>query len=119
MTLPVQVNWRRCIGDDWCPLENLNLSSVNEVGVYIIWHGGTRVRYVYVGQGVVADRLSEHKLNPDILQYRASGTLFVTWAAVSPRLRDGIERYLADFLRPMVGSQYPDVTPIPVNTNSL
>ena len=39
----------------------------------------------------------------------------VTWAIVPANQMDGIERYLADTLRPTVGKQYPAVLPIPVN----
>lgn len=114
----MQVNWVKCgNGDNWCPLETVNLDSVGDVsGVYIIWHEGNPGRVVRVGQGVIRDRLSAHRSDREILAYRTSGTLRVTWAAVSSALRDGVERYLANTWRPLVGDAFPDALPIAVNS---
>jgi len=79
-----------------------------------IWHGGQNPSTVYVGQGNIADRLTQHRSDPRLLQYSSLG-LFVTWAAAIPQLQAGIERYLADQLRPKVGEAYPNVPPVPVN----
>lgn len=76
---------------------------------------GDSIYTVYVGQGDVAARLGNHRSDSDITNYRDRGTLYTTWAEVSVRNRDGVERYVADKLEPLVGSRHPDVTPIPVN----
>lgn len=60
----------KCEGDVWCSLTRLNLETVNEHGVYVIWHGGKPSHVVYVGQGDVADRLKEHRTNPSALASR-------------------------------------------------
>jgi hypothetical protein len=86
-------------------------------GVYIIWHGGAHPSTVYVGQGVIKDRLATHRQEKDILQFSSFG-LFVTWAKVDGRSHDGVERFLADKLQPKVpglGARYPAAAPIPVN----
>lgn len=106
------VNWVKCSGNVWCGLERLTLSTVKGSGVYAIWAGNT---WVYVGQGDVAARLQSHRSESAILEYRRSGELMVTWAVVPANQMDGIERYLADTLRPAVGKQHPAVFPIPVN----
>lgn len=114
----MEINWRKC-GDDshWCSLENLDLDSVGDVaGVYIIWHEGNPGRVVYVGQGDIKDRLAIHRKNNQITRYAANGTLRVTWASVSSRDRDGVERFLADTWVPLVGDAHPDVQPIAVNS---
>ena len=114
----MQVAWIKCgDGNSWCPLETLNLDSVGDAsGVYIIWHGGNPSRVVYVGQGNIVDRLKSHRNDARILAYRKSGTLMVTWASVAWNFRDGVERYLADQLHPLVGDAHPNVLGIAVNS---
>lgn len=96
------LNWVKCDGGAWselapnarwCALESVDLSSITEPGVYVIWVAG---RCVYVGQGRIADRLAEHRsLSADasweILGYRRYGTLGVTWASVDEQ-RQGRHR---------------------------
>lgn len=111
------LNWIKC-GDDhhWCSLEDLILSSAKSDGVYIIWHEGNPARVVRVGQGDVSERLCCHRAEPEITGYSRYGKLRVTWAAVPAHLRDGVERYLADQWKPLVGDCYPAVAPIAVNS---
>ena len=112
----VKVEWMQCQADNWCPFDDLDLSTVDSEGVYIIgceYEG--HIITVYVGQGDVADRIDCHRSNDEITEYRESGPLYVTWADVSARRRDGVERFLADELDPLVGSAHPDVDPIEVN----
>ena len=112
----MQLHWIKCIGDKWCLLAEFNPSVVTEKGVYIIWHGGQPSRAVYVGQGNVADRITAHRLNWEIVKHEQNGTLFVTWAQVSVDKRDGVERYLADRFRPLEGEDHPEVEHIVVNS---
>ena len=109
------LSWIKC-GDDWCPLETVNLKDVRTEGLYLIWHGGNPSRVVRIGQGDIKDRLTAHRADLEILAYRKSGTLYVTWAAVSAAQRDGVERYLANQWNPLVGDAFPNVLPIAVNS---
>ena len=112
-----QLNWSKCQGEVWCKLNFVNLDHqhFNGVeGVYIIWHGGKNPHVVYVGQGKIRDRLRAHRNDAEIQSYAPSG-LFVTWASVSVQFRDGVERYLANFWGPKVGS-HPNVPPIEANS---
>lgn len=114
----MQVTWIKCKPNSWCSLENLNLDSLGEVaGVYIIWHEGNPGRVVRIGQGnPIKNRLSAHRNDPQILSYKRYGTLRVTWAEISSSWqRDGVERYLAETLHPLVGDAFPNVVPIAVN----
>ena len=110
--------WIQCKGDVWCPLNTVNLPHAHfddMNGVYIIWHGGAKAKTVYVGQGFIRDRLTAHRNNPEIQQFASVG-LFVTWArVVQEDRRDGVERFLADRLCPIVGETHPVVAPIEVN----
>lgn len=111
------LNWIKCEGQRWCNLLTVNLDHQHFwglEGVYVIWHGGPQPWTVYVGQGVIKDRLAAHRQEREILQYIALG-LFVTWAGVPSYTRDGVEVYLAQQLRPKVGKQYPQATPISAN----
>jgi hypothetical protein len=118
----MDVIWQKCGKDNhWCSLENLDLDSVGEVsGVYMIWHEGTAgkpSRVVRTGQGSpIKSRLSAHRNDKEILAYKKFGTLRVTWAAVSILYRDQVERYLAEAWPPLVGSAFPDVQPLAVNS---
>lgn len=113
----LNLNWVKCNGGaEWCPFEGVNLSDVATKGVYIIWHAGNPGKVVYVGQGDVADRLTAHRNEQEITQYKNSGKLMVTWAAVSAFQRDGVERFLADKWNPLVGVHHPNVAPIAVNS---
>ena len=116
---PPRMQWIKCEGDIWCSLEHLDLSKVEETGVYIIWvsgRGAIGSHVVRVGQGKVSARLSEHRNDTNITRYSADGgTLYVTWASLSRIHRDGVERFLFDELEPIEGVRAPDVNPIQVN----
>jgi hypothetical protein len=79
-------------------------------GVYIIWQGNGPV--VRVGQGIIRDRFTTHRNDKAITVY---SPLYVTWAPVEALYRDGVERYLANILRPIVGYVFPNVIPTPVS----
>ena len=112
------VSWVKCDGDVWCGFDALNLDSDyfqnRPGGVYIIWHGGPNPHTVYVGQGDIKSRIQDHRLNTNIRNYGSLG-LYVSWAIVAPSLRNGIEAYLADLLRPLVGTHHPITRHIVVN----
>lgn len=113
----MNLNWIKCEGNHWCSLLNLNLDHphfTNLEGVYIIWHSGQQPAVVYVGQGNIAQRISHHRENPEILKFSHYG-LFVTWAQVSVRDQSGVESYLCQQLNPKVVAVYPAVQEIPVN----
>ena len=113
----MNANWIKCKAGNWCPLETLDLDSVGDVaGVYMIWHEGNPRRVVRIGQGVIKDRLCAHRNDKDVLAYNKFGTLRVTWAAVPLLIRGGVERHLANAWSPLVGSAFPNVLPIAVNS---
>ncbi len=109
----MNLKWMQCTDSGWCSLYRLNLDSVLESGVYIIWKPGNPSQVIRVGQGIVADRLYAHKSDPSITVYGYD--LLVTWAPVAAYYRDAVERYLAEQLRPAVGARFPDALPIAVN----
>ena len=113
----MQLYWIKCQGEVWCQLDTVNLAHSHfdgMEGVYIIWHGGAKPATVYVGQGSIRKRLTFHRTNPKIQPYRALG-LYVTWARVASQDQNGVERFLSEKLKPLVGEEFPDVNPIEVN----
>lgn len=115
----MNVTWIKCGTDNhWCSLDNLDLDSVGEVaGVYIIWHEGNPGRVVRIGQGdPIKDRLAKHRVDKEVVAYRRNGALRVTWAAVPLAYRDNVEKYLANAWAPLVGSAFPNVLPLAVNS---
>jgi len=109
---------------------DVDLTSVHAEGVYVIYSPpnifaapdafGLRnafgaPRTVYVGQGVVADRLQQHRSNQTMKSMNAQTTLNVAFAPVTAMLRDGVERWLANRLQPMLGDVHPNAVPVEVS----
>ncbi len=115
--MPITLNWIKCTGESWCDFLTVNLSNDHfdgMEGVYVIWHGGNPSHTVRAGQGVIRDRIAQHRQDSQILAFRNLG-LFVTWASVPSHQKDGVERYLGDRLAPKVGDRLPDASSIEVN----
>ncbi|MDD9812109.1 MAG: hypothetical protein OXU71_10455 [Gammaproteobacteria bacterium] len=121
--MPAQIRWikcesKKCESGAWCKLNSVNLQHSHFdglEGVYIIWHyDGQRPETLYVGQGKIRERLSAHHENVAI-QNSKYGPLHVTWAKVDAGDRDGVEAYLGDKLRPLVGEKFPAVHPVAVD----
>lgn len=110
----MNLTWGTCGNNgSWCGFLIVNLDHSYfdmKEGVYIIWQAKGPI--VRVGQGIIRDRLSAHRNDETIISY---SNLFVTWASVPAQYRDGVERYLADRLKPRFGDIFPDVTPVEVN----
>ena len=114
----ITVHWYKCGKDGhYCNLETLDLDTVTETGVYIIWHTGDPSRVVRLGQGKVTDRLAAHRKDQKVLAHKKGGAeLRVTWAALPAHQMDGVERYLANTWPPLIGDAFPDVEPLEVNS---
>lgn len=113
----ITTHWYKCGTDShYCGLVDLNLASVKENGVYIIWHAGNPSRVVRVGQGDVAARLAAHRKDSAILAYAKHGILRVTWADLPVHQWGGVERYLANTWPPLVGDAFPNAAPLAVNS---
>ncbi len=119
----LMLSWVTC-GDDghWCNLLRLKLDSdsLSKGGVYVIWSedaDGSRKAAVYVGQGKpVAKCLARHRDEATITRHERNGrVLRATWAKVRKEERGGVERYLADTLRPLEGDRWSSDSPVPVN----
>ena len=99
----------------WHALNSVDLEEAKIYGVFVIWHEGEPGRVICVGQGNIRDRLKFHRRNPDVQKFASFGALRVMWAAVQAHQVDGVERYLANYLKPLIVDFRPDAAPIVVN----
>jgi len=113
------VSWMPCRDGNtnvWCKFKIFEVDhhSLDDVeGVYIIWSENNSFREaVRIGQGIIQDRIKAHRKNKEIT---AHSNLLVTWAKVPRIYMDGVERFLADELSPVVGGRFPKADPIEVN----
>ena len=114
----MDLKWMKCRAGLPCLLHEIDLDHEHFRGlggVYVIWHGGDNPAVVYVGQGIVADRLREHRKDPRIQQF-AKKRLYVSWTGVPSESRDGVEVYLAYQWNPRVASNRPTTRGIAVNS---
>jgi hypothetical protein len=110
------VVWQKC-GIGWCDLLRIDLAGVVPVsGVYLIWKSTPPGQTVRVGQGDIVKMIQMHRNDPAVLAHLpAGGQLAVSWAAVPAADLNGVERYLAETLTPLVKTPFANVPPIPVN----
>jgi hypothetical protein len=109
----MQLSWQKCLGNVWGSLLWVDLGHIHfnsMEGVYVIWQMNGPV--IRVGQGVIKDRLATHRNDSAVTRYQ---NLLVTWAPVPAIYRNGVERYLANTLRPIIGDAFPNAYPIAVN----
>lgn len=88
-------------------------------GIYIVWHGGAKPGWVYVGMtDDLAMDLHDVKQNKDIMSLDVRGGLFVTWQTFPASQAKGIFAFLSDVLQPEVrnpdAESYRNVTPIKI-----
>jgi hypothetical protein len=115
--MPLYLEWFKCFGDNWCDLLEINLDNnhFNEMrGVYIIWCEGKKPAVLRVGQGNIREHLLWHKNDYVLAAFRQYG-LYATWTKVQELECSGVERYLGETLKPVIGSRLPEAVPIKVN----
>ena len=117
---PLSIVWTKEWDGTWYSLNHMDPNRVHGSGIYIIWQGNDG-QAIYVGQGLVADRIRGHQGSFATALF---SPLRVSWATTftmevgdtrAGYVWDGIERYLADVTKPLHGAAWPDVPPIPVN----
>jgi hypothetical protein len=112
----MQLQWYKRPDGRWCPLHEIDLSMVDENGVFVVWRKGGAAKLsavLYVGRGPLRHELAKRDRDP---VFFGTSDLRVTWAKVSdPREIDGVASYLYQHRRPMWGEVLPSVNPVPVN----
>lgn len=116
---PLPVKWVKSVGGEFLDLLRLDLNSnyfsQPRFGVYVIWHTGpSKAPVIRVGQGNIRDRLMAHRSDLQITQFGAAGQLKVSWIIVDRGYFDGVEAFLYDYYRPLVGERKTVEQLIPV-----
>lgn len=118
----ITVQWaKNAANGEYLDLLRLDLGSAYfaapRYGVYMIWYaspGGAKA--IRVGQGNIAERLKAHRVDPQITSYSSYGPLKVSWVLVGDDtdVLNGVEAFLYDYYKPLVGERIPGVTAIEV-----
>jgi hypothetical protein len=70
---------------------------------------------VRIGYGPIAQRVRAQRHDANVMRYRKTGTLYVTWVALPDYESQGVTIYLSNALRPFVRDPLPPVGMIEVN----
>jgi hypothetical protein len=111
----LNVSWTKCAGNAWCQLEKVDVARVASSGVFIVWASSQRPRAVRIGYGPIAQRVRAQRHDANVMRYRKTGTLYVTWVALPDYESQGVMIYLSNALRPFVRDPLPPVGMIEVN----
>ena len=119
-TTPLDVYWVKNTAGDYIDLLRLNLDApyfnTPQRGVFVIWHTGVRkAPVIRVGQGDIRERLRALRSDPLITMYSTQGQLKVSWVIVDEDKLDGVEAFLYDHYKPLVGERKQGIVSIPVN----
>ena len=103
---PVDPNWVRNDKGKFFRFVNLDPQQHNlegQTGVFVIWHGGVRSSWVFVGTSRNLTRdLQWCRENEDIMYFERFGGLFVSWCYIRKEFQAGAARYLTQVARPEV-----------------
>ncbi len=87
-------------------------------GVFVVWHGGLRPRWVYAGASAdLARALHELADEDEVMAFEVNGGLFLTWAGIRQEYRNGVVKFLNEAMDPLVENPAAfvgDDAPIPV-----
>jgi hypothetical protein len=111
----LQLKWHKCAGTEWCLLQQVDTSAVDELGVLVVWRPGDNGRapaVLFVGSGSLRQEIANARRDPVL---GAAEGLRVTWAEVGPRDVAGVAAYLYQQLRPLWGEVPHPVPARPVN----
>lgn len=107
------VAWSKNTAGKYRRLAFVELAQENVSGmsaVYVLWHGGVKPGWVYVGLADdLAMDLTDARQNRDIMENDMRGGLFVTWASFNPKAAPGVFAFLTDVLQPDIINPEADI----------
>jgi type II secretory ATPase GspE/PulE/Tfp pilus assembly ATPase PilB-like protein len=112
----LELNWGRGKGDAWAALSEVDLDSPAlrfMQGVYVLWRGGNTPQALRVGQGDIRPSILALRTDPQVKALMDQALLkdqglYVTWVQVDKAQRDGVHRFVAESLHPLIPSPLPD-----------
>ena len=119
MDAAIHVEWIKGVGGGFLDLLLLDLRATYftppKSGVYVIWYTGpAKAPVIKIGQGNIHDRLMIERVSPQITQFSSAGQLKVSWIIIDSGSFDGVEAYLYDYYKPLVGERKKVERLIPV-----
>ena len=84
-------------------------------GVYLVYHDGNTVRPLLIGHGNIREHLGALGSDPDLMVCSVLGLLRATWAAVPEHYAEGITKFLADQLDPIIKPILQSAASVAVN----
>lgn len=103
---PVDIRWSRNHKGRFHNMIKLDVvaEGLRDVGgVYVIWHGGVKPDWLYVGFSSDLGRQIDPLIDdPRFEEHMERGGVYVTWAIVNPEFRHGVVRYLTERLDPKI-----------------
>ena len=100
----LEVAWSKNENAKYRRLPFIELAKENVSGVsaiYIIWHGGVKPGWVYVGKSDdLAMDITDAKQSNEIMEFDSRGGCFVTWQKFPDKLTPGVFAFLPDVLQP-------------------
>jgi len=106
---PIDPSWQRNAATDKFPrllrMDPEEMGLKGKSGVFVIWHGGVRPSWVYVGQSRdLARDLTWCADNDDIRFFETFGGLFCSWTFIRKEYQAGAVKFLTDFTKPEVAN---------------
>ena len=84
-------------------IDGANENVTGVAGVYVIWHGGMKPGWVYVGMtDDLATDIEDARQSRDIMEYDKRGGLFITWQTFPKNKTPGVFAFLNEVLQPEV-----------------
>ena len=107
----MQLHWKKCAHDAWCPFATVVLPDPNAEGVLVIWSAADD-QVVYIAKGGIAKALRWARQFEPFLRHP---DLRVTWANVPEASQAGILTYLIEALQPLHRDRPVAAEPIHAN----
>lgn len=109
----LEVAWSKNAAGKFRRLPFVELAKENVSGVsaiYVIWHGGVKPGWVYVGMAEdLAMDITDAKQSSEIMSYDMRGGVFITWQTFPAKMAPGVFAFLSDVLQPEVRNPEVDI----------
>ncbi|NVK18644.1 MAG: hypothetical protein HWE30_08120 [Methylocystaceae bacterium] len=109
----LDVAWSKSESGKFRRLPFVELAKENVSGVaaiYVIWHGGVKPGWVYVGMAEdLAMDITDAKQSRDIMEYDMRGGAFITWQTFPKNMAPGVFAFLTEVLQPEVRNPEADM----------